>query len=447
MQVSSKLCLSGKQQATCHSSMNSPKLCIPSKWYQWFAVRNATSVAYVQDIVHVAVKLKARLLKPSIVLPMGKFLAGVHDLRLVQHTFGKDLHGMRERDVSHKDKQNFDAVLHITSDSVMALLAQITDAKGTTAYLSVIKCVVDSYLDKSLDPLTRLEKAWFAVFFLHYWHCWLLQSPNYTFGSNFITLNAYVCIELNAHALITFLMTIRESNCESFLPWMLGSQSCEKVFRSARSMTSIFSTVLNFSMLGLLRRLHRLHAQSCLESESAETGIKYPRAEAHKLKDGHKKQEHRFELPSNEDIAKTVEKARKEAQKIVETLGMEKLIQEKKCWENPPIPTLKEEHMREDDKEDEDDAEAVTDDEVLPQLLEETSTAQDADDIATGIVELTKVGIIDKGLCDHLSSLHKSAFKRLSSAGLPIYHVDEARKSTKAKFSPFVEISHNGKSA
>ena len=57
-----------------------------------------------------------------------------------------------------------------------------------------------------------------------------------------------------------------------------------------------------------------------------------------------------------------------------------------------------EEHMREDDKEDEDGAEAVTDDEVLPQLLEETDTAQDADDIAVGIVELTKVGVIDKGL-------------------------------------------------
>ena len=134
-QVSCKLCLSDKQQATCHSSMKSLKVCIPSKWYQWFRVRNATSVAHVQDIVHVAVRLKARLLKPSIVLPMGKYLDGMHDLRLVQHTFGKDLHGMRERDVNHKDKHNFDAVLHITSDSVITLLARIADAKGTTAYL------------------------------------------------------------------------------------------------------------------------------------------------------------------------------------------------------------------------------------------------------------------------------------------------------------------------
>ena len=137
---------------------------------------------------------------------------------------------------------------------------------------------------------------------------------------------------------------------------------------------------------------------------------------------------------------------------MVETLGMAKLLQEKKCWEYPPIPTFKEEDMREvdlrgDDNEDDSDAETLVGDEVIPQLLEEANTDQDADDIATGIVELTKVGVIDKGLDDHLTSLHKSAFKRLPSAGLPIYDVDEARKSTKAKFSPFVEICHNGKSA
>ena len=43
------------------------------------------------------------------------------------------------------------------------------------------------------------------------------------------------------------------------------------------------------------------------------------------------------------------------------------------------------------------------------QMLENTS-GQDADDITTGIVEITKVGVTDKGLGDYLTSLHKSAF-------------------------------------
>ena len=57
-----------------------------------------------------------------------------------------------------------------------------------------------------------------------------------------------MCIELNAHAIITLVIILRDF----YLTWLLGSQTCERVFRSARSMTSTFSTIINFSMLGLM---------------------------------------------------------------------------------------------------------------------------------------------------------------------------------------------------
>ena len=66
------------------------------------------------------------------------------------------------------------------------------------------------------------------------------------------------------------------------------------------------------------------------------------------------------------------------------------------------------------------DAESMAGDDVIPKLLEEAKTSQDADDVATGIVKLTKVGVIDRALGEHLTSLHRSAFKRLPSTGLPI---------------------------
>ena len=126
-----------------------------------------------------------------------------------------------------------------------------------------------SYLDKSVDPLTRIEKIWYAAFFLRYWRQWIILSPQYTLKNNFVTNNAYMCVELNAHALISFVMTIRDNfNDYNFLPWWLGSQSCEKAFQAARSMTSTFSTIINFGMLGLLRRLHRLQIQANLQAES-----------------------------------------------------------------------------------------------------------------------------------------------------------------------------------
>ena len=137
-------------------TFSSDKIPIPPEWNSWFAMKKPTTVAFVQNMVHVAVKLKTRLLKPSLVLSFGNYVAGVHHLRIVQQNFGKDQHGLRERD---KDKQNYDAVERMISESVKNLLASIPDAKGTTIYLSIMKSINDSFSDKTLECLSRVEKA------------------------------------------------------------------------------------------------------------------------------------------------------------------------------------------------------------------------------------------------------------------------------------------------
>ena len=288
MQMSMHICISAKPRILDYSSLclnSSSKLAIPSEWRSWFAVGQATSVCYIQDPVHIAVKLKARLMKPSIILPMGKYLAGAHHLRFLQSFFGKDEHGLRERDLNHKDRQNFEAVLRICSMSVDTLLKKLPDAKATNAYLEVIRCISDAFLDKKLTIINRITKAWFAVFFLRYWRRWLLLNDNYTLGNNFVTLNAYMCVELNAHS---YAITLKELHIPGiqFCPWLLGSQSCERMFRAARSMTPTFSTMINFAMYGLLRRIHRIGIQFKLESEAQTNGILYPRVERHKKRAG-----------------------------------------------------------------------------------------------------------------------------------------------------------------
>ncbi len=103
------------------------------------------------------------------------------------------------------------------------------------------------------EPLERLTKIWFATFFFRFWKHYIKKSPTYTIEHNFITQNAYVSTELNAHVLILFIIVLRDKgNSSSFMPWLLGSQSSEKAFRSIRSMSSTFSTIINFSMLGML---------------------------------------------------------------------------------------------------------------------------------------------------------------------------------------------------
>ena len=157
-----------------------------------------------------------------------------------------------------------------------------------------------------------------------------MLCPQYTISNNFITTNAYVCIELNAHALITHLMTVRDTlHVNVFLPWMLGSQSCERIFRTARSLSSTFSTIINFGMLGLLRRLHQIHIQFCLKAESADTGITYSRVEKHKKKSGqHNSCDCSVQSIANEDFLDAIKRARERVKETIEALGMNTLLQE-----------------------------------------------------------------------------------------------------------------------
>ena len=128
---------------------------------------------------------------------------------------------------------------------------------------------------------------------MRYWNRWIsLQKPQYCTRNNFITSNACSCIELNAHALIILLRILHDDTTTHdgslhFLPWLLGSQPCEKAFRAVRSMTSTFSTIINFSLRDLLNRLHRLQIQLQLEAQTEQTGIEYPRSSVHKIKEGH----------------------------------------------------------------------------------------------------------------------------------------------------------------
>ena len=57
---------------------------------------------------------------------------------------------------------------------------------------------------------------------------------------------------------------------------------------------------------------------------------------------------------------------------------------------------------------------------------------EDADQIASGISELSEVGLIESGLSKQLTTLHKSVFKRVPNNSLPLY-VEHNSASKKAK--------------
>jgi len=152
---------------------------------------------------------------------------------------------------------NFDAVEKLCAPRVTKLLSNIPDSQGTKQFLILINHILNSFLNKKLNIEERIYSIWHATFFLRLWRKWL-QENNYSIEKNFLTSNTYTCIELNAHGLLLFVEKIRETDTDQFTPWLCSSQPCEKIFRQMRSMTSTFSTIVNFNLLGILRRLNRL---------------------------------------------------------------------------------------------------------------------------------------------------------------------------------------------
>ena len=165
---------------------------VPLKWIKskWFAIERVTKISPVQDPVHLGVKLKARLMTHSQILPLGKFSAQSTHLTVLQSSFRKEQHNLRVKDLDHQDRQNFEAVIRLTSENVITLLDEFPDALGTKYYLLMMKNIIYSYLKKDLSPLQRIEDAWFSLYFVRYWRQWILCNKQYTVDNNFITLNA-----------------------------------------------------------------------------------------------------------------------------------------------------------------------------------------------------------------------------------------------------------------
>ena len=156
-------------------------------------------------------------------------------------TFPKDQHGLQIWDINHKDKQNFEAVMRITHPTFQKVLQQKPGAQQAIKFLHVLRCFADSYIDEN-HTSTTYTQGLVRSLFCRCWHKWVMNSKE---QYNFIIENI---IELNAHSLITPLLTACKSGY-SLLLWLYGSQSCEKLFQTIGNMGSTFSTIVNLGCL------------------------------------------------------------------------------------------------------------------------------------------------------------------------------------------------------
>ena len=156
--------------------------------------------------------------------------------------------------IENKDKKNYESVETLLSSEVNVCLEKMKSrvrTNGTITYFWLMRNIRDVFFDKAISPLKRVQLLWKTIFFLHIWRLWL-QANSYSEQDHFITQNAYVCTELNGHLLINIVhnVIVGKFPKESLRVWTYGSQACEQTFRLLRSMTSTFSTIVNFSMKG-----------------------------------------------------------------------------------------------------------------------------------------------------------------------------------------------------
>lgn len=167
----------------------------------------------IQDPTHIATKLRNRLLKPSIILPMGNKNISVNHLTMLIENVQKSVHGLCKSDVCPKDRQNFRSFQKIVDDRVIeALNMNIRDSGATVKYLKLCDDVTSCFLDYDLTPLDRIIRMFRAVYFFRIWRNYLKSSRYYNLSNNFITQNAYTCIEINARNMLRLITRFRNEN-------------------------------------------------------------------------------------------------------------------------------------------------------------------------------------------------------------------------------------------
>lgn len=128
------------------------------------------AICYLQDVVHILTKLRNRLLKPSIVLPLGCKLVSVAHLKMLINDIPKEKHGLTLKDICPDDRQNYRSLEKVMEARVSnALTKYVVGSEGTIAFINICINIRSSLYDDDLPPIERILRIWQATYFLRVW--------------------------------------------------------------------------------------------------------------------------------------------------------------------------------------------------------------------------------------------------------------------------------------
>lgn len=274
-----------------------------------------TDMTYIQDTSHIATKMRNRTLNESVSLSMGRYKVAVEHLKKIVNDVDKSVHGLNSTDICPKDRQNLKSFEKIIDQRVIsALQKNVPNSEATVKYLKLCDDVTSSFLHFDLKPRERLLRMFRSVYFLRIWRKFIVSSQYHNLQNNFISSNAYYCIEINAKGLIELIKRYRTTP-HLFLPTIFDSQTCEKTFRQVRSMGTMNFTRINFSIYDLLHMIGRIEALNDIAYVKLCDSVKFP------VHDRLKKTKI-YELPSDAEIEAILKEAKDIAIEDALDLGM-----------------------------------------------------------------------------------------------------------------------------
>lgn len=269
-------------------------------------LRRERKISFLQDIVHWAGKMRNRTLKPSILLPMGNKQVSVSHLKMLINTVRKEVHGIVVSDICPFDKQNFSSFQKISSDRVLnALTERVPDSEATVMYLKFTRTVTEAFRKANLSPIERVRLVWEGLYFFRAWRNWIEKQTEYSKEDNFLSENAYTCLELNAYGLLHLITKLRDSKQEQlFIPNIFSSQNCEETFRIFRSMTSANWTKIYFTIYEVLHMIGRIEMANDIAHSKLSKSVIFPRIQNRNFESSPT-----YSLPTNEEIQDALNQA------------------------------------------------------------------------------------------------------------------------------------------
>lgn len=279
-------------------------------------------IVYIQDTIHIGTKLRNRLLSPSVFLPMGNRQVSISHVKMLLSLAPKEEHGIVYSDICPEDRQNFGSLEKIMRPRVLQSLEKyVYGSEATVMYLRIAEQITSSFLNPELKSTDRIYRIWHSVYFLRIWKKWLKLTRNeYDAAANFISSNAYACIEINAHGLVYATQKLRnELKSNLFIPSLFASQPCEHLFRQLRSMGTTNYTKINFTLYEIFHLISRVDLMNeIIFLRLNKENICFPRTKkifgiSHSP----------IQLPTDEEICQAMKNAQKDAMKTASDFGMQ----------------------------------------------------------------------------------------------------------------------------